>query len=189
MSCEFKWSESEDKTMALAVGAAITRARAVATDSEVWAILRFDRNNTRLEVFWSERNVAGGQIPDGEGGMRNYGTHAESVLCREFANAVASHGAPLIVEIFLSRSPCSVSPAITVGGVAYPIGCVGKLITLAGQYPLINQFNIFYDVLYAGSPLHPNPRLRAESSAGVLELNGTARVQAGPLDFAAIVNP
>ena len=33
-----------------------------------------------------------------------YGTHAKFVLIRSFAQALADHGPPIIVEVFLSRS-------------------------------------------------------------------------------------
>ena len=37
--------------MALSLGHAITRARQVGGDAEVRAILRFDHNNTHMELF------------------------------------------------------------------------------------------------------------------------------------------
>lgn len=172
----------------LTLGPAIDRARRVGTDAEVWAILRFDRDNNRMEVFWSERNVANAQIPDGHGGMRAYGSHAEPVLIRGFAQAIVDHGPPNVVEIYLSRSPCDVSVAAVIRNENYPIGCSHKLAHLAGLYPEV-QFNIFYDVLYAGNPVRPDGYLRAQSSAGVLRLNQAPNIQAGPTDRATLQNP
>jgi hypothetical protein len=172
----------------LSLGPAIARARQLCGNAEVWAILRFDQDNDRMEVYWSERTVAGAQTPDGAGGFRHYGTHAESVMIHGFAQALADHGAPRVAEIFLSRSPCSTSPLITVGGVQYPEGCASKLILLANQNPGI-QFNVFYRNLYAGNPANPDPALRARSSAAVMMMNSCPNLEAGPLEDGLLVNP
>lgn len=143
----------------LAIGPALTRLRGpvvpggapLTSNAEVWAIVRFDYDNRRMEVFWSERNVRGGQIKDAQG-FRPYGSHAEPVFINNYSQMVADHGAPAFIEIFISRSPCADgSAASVVNGVQYPAGCGPKLRTFAAQNPGVN-IQVVYDVIYEGNP-------------------------------------
>mgnify|MGYP001308322229 CR=1 FL=1 len=139
----------------------LQRARQLTTPVEVWCITRFDRNDTTLEIYWSEKDphnpsaVTSATLGGGDG-VRPYGgpaAHAECVMVRDFARAITAYGrAPERVEIFLSRSPCAVSAAFAFGGVNYPVGCAEKLRTLITNNPHVGFWDIRYDDVYWGNP-------------------------------------
>jgi hypothetical protein len=158
----------------------INQARAQCSVSEVWCIMRFDRNDTTLEIYWSEKNplprpdattrdpypVPHGAITShdlGVGGTRDYGGHAECIMIRDFQRALNDYQlinrglSPKRVEIFLSRSPCNVSDSFVLAGISYPIGCAKKLKTLILNYPQIDFWDIQYDNIYWGGG-SPNPK-------------------------------
>jgi hypothetical protein len=158
-------------TMSLSLAGALTRLRGpvangsnqpLTTSSEVWAVSRFNQDDSTLEVFWSERNLPGVQVSD-SAGVRNYGSHAEPVFIRKFPELLATHGTPAIVELFLSRSACpSGSVPMSANGNNYSRGCGPKLVELARQYSNI-EFFVVHDVVYAGSPNRPSINIRTES--------------------------
>lgn len=143
----------------------IQNARQHCNNNEVWCITRFDRQNATLEIYWSERNVPGAITTAtlGAGGLRRpYGgptAHAECIMVRDFARAVGDYGhVPGRVEIFLSRSPCTVSGQFNFGGINYPVGCAQKIMTLIQNNPGVNFWDIRYDDIYWGNPNNrPDP--------------------------------
>jgi APOBEC-like N-terminal domain len=160
----------------------LQRARQLTTPAEVWCITRFDRSDATLEIYWSEKDTHNpaaviSSTPSGGGGLRPYGgsaAHAECVMARAFPQAVTTYGrAPARVEIFLSRSPCAVSAAFTFGGITFPTGCAAKLATLIAHNPNVGFWDIRYDTIYWGNPVHqPNPEsdILAGSASGLESL-------------------
>jgi hypothetical protein len=158
------------------------------SNAEVWAIVRFDQNNEHMEVFWSEKNVAGAQIIDTQG-LRPYGSHAEPVFIRNYPTMVSDYGVPGLIEIFLSRSPCATKSALmTEAGVPYPQGCGPKLRLFAANNPGI-QIRVMYDVVYAGNPANPDLNTQAASNAEIAAMNTVPNLQAQLSTGYAIVNP
>jgi hypothetical protein len=161
--------------MSLSLSSTLTRLRgpvangsdqSLTSSSEVWAVSRFDQNDSTIEVFWSERNLRGVEVTD-SAGVRNYGSHAEPIFIRKFPELVAAHGTPRVVELFLSRSACSDgSAAMNANGTEYNKGCGPKLKQQAGLYPNI-EFFVIYDVVYAGSPKKPSFDIMTQSKSSL----------------------
>jgi hypothetical protein len=132
------------------------------TTSEVWAVSRFDQEDSTIENFWSEKIVKGATVTD-EAGTRPYGSHAEPLFIRDFPRLKTNYGrAPQVVELFLSRSACANSDPMTANGHQYPKGCGAKLLDLAKQNSNI-EFFVIHDVLYAGNPNKPKVSILTES--------------------------
>lgn len=166
---------------------ALQRARAATTAPEDWCILRLDRNDRTLEIYWSEANATyyrtSSTVNSSGGTFRPHGGHAEMQLIRDFANVVRNYGNwPGIVEIFISRSPCGKSPTFPVGVVQYPEGCGRKLITLAHQFSAIGEWVIVYDEVFQGNRNAPQYNADAYTMIGLInnERKMTAR-QFNPL--------
>ncbi len=151
---------------------AIRRARNICGPNEVWCITRFDRNNSTIEIYWSERTIVDAVTSYNlAGGLRNYGDHAECIMIRDFDRALTDYGqVPDIVEIFISRSPCMVSAGFNHSGIAYPIGCASKIVTLIGQHPNIRFWDLRHDDVYWGNLARrpdPNSNILSSSVTGI----------------------
>ncbi|WP_263352116.1 hypothetical protein [Acidicapsa acidisoli] len=154
--------------------------------SEVWALVRFDYDNTKMEIFWSEKNVAGASTVDSTG-ARAYGSHAEPVFLRNYTQMVADYGVPLFIEVFLSRSPCANGSAITAAhGVGYPVGCGPKLRAFAAAHPAVTV-QVIYDVVYAGNPAAPSLAVQAASLNELSQWAGIANLTASLFNHYTLV--
>ena len=155
-------------------------------DAEDWCVLRLDRDDQTLEVYWSEPNApyrltSASQNDPGGGAYRGWGGHAEMNLIRDFQNVLTSHGrVPDLVEIFISRSPCARSPLFTVGGQQYPVGCGKKLLKLVELNPRVNVWKVVYDEVFSGSRTAVVPDVAAQAQAEhmIRLLNRHPRVEA-----------
>jgi hypothetical protein len=102
------------------------------------------------------------------------------MMVRDFARAVSDYGRnPQRVEIFLSRSPCNVSPPFAFAGINYPQGCARKLETLINNNPAVNFWDIRYDDIYWGNPLQvpvPESDILSGSVEGIQVLGLLANV-------------
>lgn len=150
--------------------------------AEDWCVTRFDSNDDTLEVYWSEPNApyfSTSESQNGPGGvMRGWGGHAEMQMIRDFQNTVNLHGAPYLVEIFISRSPCSRSPQFAVAGHNYPIGCGKKILELVQQSPNVSVWKVVYDAVFNGSRAAPDLQATAQAEQTIGILNRHPRLEA-----------
>ena len=99
-------------------------------------------------------------------------------MIRDFPNTTNLHGAPYLVEIFISRSPCSRSPQFNVAGHNYPIGCGKKILELVKQNPNVSVWKVVYDSVFNGSRNAPDPQATAQAEHMINILNRHPRVEA-----------
>lgn len=165
----------------MTLGMALSRARASTGQAEDWCVLRLDRSDQTLEIYWSEPNSpyystsAAQNLSSGT--TRSWGGHAEMNMIRDFVNIVRLYGRmPTTVELYLSRSPCDRSPAFDVDGLQYPIGCGNKLSTLASRCPRIREWIIVYDEVFGGN--RSNAAFSDGAHAMIAALNAHPRIVA-----------
>jgi hypothetical protein len=157
----------------------LQRARSATTVAEDWCVLRFDRNDRTLEIYWSEPNApyrnTSASASSAGGAFRPWGGHAEMQLIRDFSTVLANYGqTPNLVEIFQSRSPCGRSPVFTANSINYPEGCGRKLVCLAEQHPAIGEWVVIYDEVFRGN--RANPEFNLEAHQMIAHLNAQQRM-------------
>jgi|GEM_PF-1866484 len=150
--------------------------------TEDWCVTRFDSNDSTLEVYWSEANKPyyhTSSSQQGEGIFRPWGGHAEMQMIRDFEVTVNHYGStPYLVEIFISRSPCSRSLAYNVAGHSYPVGCGRKILELVKQNPAVSVWKVVYDHVFSGSRNAPDVQATAQAELMINRLNQHPRVEA-----------
>ncbi|WP_146114700.1 hypothetical protein [Pseudomonas frederiksbergensis] len=151
-------------------------------DSEDWCVTRFDSDDDTLEVYWSEPNAPYRRTSasqHSEGVFRPWGGHAEMQMIRGFQESVVQYGAiPYLVEIFISRSPCSRSQAFNVAGHVYPVGCGRKILELVNVYPAVSVWKVVYNQVFSGSRNAPDEEATAQAEFMINRLNQHPRVEA-----------
>jgi len=119
--------------------------------NQVRLVMRWNENDNLL---WEYRSLAKDQTRVPGGGS----AHAEEIMIVDWPIFIAANNnqQPLIIEIFLSMSPCiDRSPKRTILGTNFQAGCANKLASIISHIPDADWRICFFNYYQEGDRIEP----------------------------------